>query len=210
MKNMKKQVVAIHGGNTFESYDEYISSLKNRQIDLEYLRSKPGWKNSLAEKLGPDFDVLLPLMPNPSNAQYGEWKIWFERILALLDEGAIFIGHSLGGLFLAKYFSENQAPKKIGAALLVAAPFDDGGCEEKLASFALAGPLDKFSAQVGRIYLLQSKDDPAVAFAQVEKYQKALPGAKTMVFEDRGHFNTETFPEIVEFIKSISKSRRGG
>ena len=99
-----------------------------------------------------------------------------------------------------------RVSNKIKAAILISAPFDDEGSEEKLASFALAGSMEKFSQQVGQIYLLQSKDDPVVDFAQVEKYQKALPGAKTIIFADRGHFNTETFPEIVELIKGIASS----
>ena len=105
---MKQQVVLIHGGNIFENYGEYISCLKNKKIDLNYLRSFPEWKNGLSEALGEGFDVLMPRMPNGSNAQYDEWKIWFQRILELLNEGAIFVGHSLGGVFLAKYFSENK------------------------------------------------------------------------------------------------------
>jgi predicted alpha/beta hydrolase family esterase len=201
---MKQQVIIIHGGNIFESYAEYISSLKNCLIRPEYLRPQPDWKNSLAAVLGPDFDVLMPRMPNALNAKFEEWKIWFARILALSDEGVILIGHSLGALFLVKYFSENQSPKKVGAVILVGAPFDDESSDEKLASFALAGPLDKFSAQVGLIYLLQSKDDPVVDYAQVEKYRKALPEAKIMLFADRGHFNAPAFPEIVDLIREIA------
>jgi len=161
------------------------------------------WKDWLVPELGDDFDVLLPFMPNGSNAQYGEWKIWFEKILNLLDDDAIFIGHSLGGIFLVKYFSENDSIRKIKAAILVAPPCDGEGGIEKMASFTLTASLERFAQQCKKIYLLQSQDDPVVPFAQVEKYKNALPKAQTVIFKDRGHFNLETFPEMVDLIKKI-------
>ncbi|MFZ3099902.1 MAG: alpha/beta hydrolase [Minisyncoccales bacterium] len=202
---MKQQVVLIHGGNTFENYGEYISCLKNKKIDLDYFRLHKEWKSGLPDNLGESFDVLAPRMPNGSNAQYGEWKIWFQRLLELLDDGAIFIGHSLGAIFLVKYFSENKTAKKIKAAILIGAPHDDEGGNEKLASFALARSLDGFGQQVPDIYLLHSHDDPVVPFLQLEKYKKALPGAKEMIFQDKGHFNMESFPEITDLIKNIAE-----
>jgi hypothetical protein len=51
-------------------------------------------------------------MPNPMNARYNEWKILFKKIVLLLDDNVILIGHSLGAIFLVKYLSENKFPKK--------------------------------------------------------------------------------------------------
>jgi len=198
-----KQVLVIHGGNTFESYGEFLDSLKNKEINLDYFRPQLGWKDGLACDLGPEFEVFAPLMPNPSNAQYGEWKIWFGRILELMNDGVILIGHSLGGVFLPKYLSENVSPKKIRAVFLVAAPFDDEGGTEKLASFALKASLENFARQAGEIHLFQGQDDPCVPFAQLSKYQASLPAAQTHIFPDRGHFRQEKFPELVELIRRI-------
>jgi len=199
-----QQVLFIHGGNTFASYGEFLESLKNREINLDYFRSQLGWKDGLAKALGPEFEVLVPFMPNPSNAQYEEWKIWFGRILEMMDDGVVLVGHSLGGVFLPKYFSENEAPKKIKAVLMVAAPFNDEGGTEKLASFALEAPLDNFARQAGEIHLFHSQDDPCVPFAHLAKYQKVLPGAQSHIFADRGHFRQESFPEIVELIGRLA------
>jgi len=205
---MKQQLVLIHGGNTFENYEEYISCLKNKKVDLEYFRPHSDWKDGLSDALGPDFDVLFPRMPNGANAQYGEWKIWFERLLKLAGHGAIFIGHSLGAVFLAKYFSENKSVKKIKAAILIGAPFDDENMGEKLASFSPGRSLGEFERQVSEIYLFHSQDDPVVPFSHLKKYKTALPKAKEMIFDDKGHFNVENFPEIVELIKNIAARNR--
>src|SRR4051812_18846652 len=111
---MKQQILVIHGGDTFETYEEYIRDLKKSKLDLNQIR-KVGWKQNLAKKLGKNFDVLSPKMPNALNARYKEWEIWFEKIIPLLDKNIVLVGHSLGGIFLVKYLSENSFPKKIKA-----------------------------------------------------------------------------------------------
>lgn len=200
---MKQQIIIIGGGTSFENYQDYISFLKNHEINFDKLKSGKGWKDSLEEDLGENFEVLLPRMPNPTNAVYEEWKIWLERIIKLCGDDLIFIGHSLGGIFLAKYFSENIISKKIKAVFLVAAPFDDANSEESLIPFKLPDSLAKFEEQCKNIYLLQSRDDVLVLFEEMEKYQKSLPSAKPYIFDGRGHFNLDTFPEIVKLIKEI-------
>lgn len=201
---MKQQIIIIHGGTTFDNYDDYISYLKkDREISLDRLKIRKTWKNRTDIDLGEDFEVFLPEMPNRNNARYSEWKIWFERIIQLLDDDLIFIGHSLGGIFLAKYFSENNISKRIKAIILISAPYDNANSEESLLDFKLPNSLENFLAQSENIFLIQSKDDIVVPFVQVEKYKKELPNAKLIVFEDRQHFNQETFPELIELIKQI-------
>lgn len=200
---MKQQILAIGGGTTFNSYQDYISFLKNKEIKLERLKAQKEWKDSLGEKLGEKYEVFVPKMPNVTNARFEEWKIWFERIIDKLHENIILIGHSLGGIFLAKYLSENKLSKKIKATVLVAAPFDDKDSGESLAEFSLNSPLDNFAKQTEEIHLIQSKDDPVVSFNQFEKYKEALPDAKTLILDGMGHFKVESFPELVKLIKSI-------
>ncbi|MCJ7804896.1 alpha/beta hydrolase [Patescibacteria group bacterium] len=202
---MKQQVVIIHGGTPFDTYEDYLSYLKNQEISLDSLRLRKGWKEALSRELGQNFDVLMPQMPSRTNARYEEWKIWFEKIIPFFNKNIIFIGQSLGGIFLAKYLSENNISKKIKATILVSAPFDDENEKsgKSLADFKLSSSLERFAKNGGKIYLIQSKDDPEVLFEQLEKYKKALPSAKTMIFENRGHFNQESFPEIIELIKKL-------
>ena len=199
---MKKQVLVIHGGNAFEKYEEYLSYLKNKEVTIEKI-TRNDWKDSLGKALGDEYQVLAPRMPNGQNARYSEWKIWFEKIVPLLDEPVILIGHSMGGIFLAKYLSENVLPKKITATFLVAAPYN-AEMGESLVDFALTRDLTKLNEQVGKIFLYQSKDDPVVPFSHVEKYHKELPNATLRIFEDKQHFNQPELPELVEDIKSLS------
>jgi len=199
---MRRQIIIIHGGGVFRTYKEYISFLKDYKLDFQRLKLK-GWKDNLPKRLGKDFEVVSPRMPNSMNASYKEWKIIFEKFFPFFKNHLILLGHSLGGIFLAKYLSENKFPKKIKATLLVAAPYDDKTAKDFLGDFKLPKKLDKFQQQGGRIFLYQSKDDPLVPFVDLEKYKKSLPKAKVTVFRNRGHFRQSNFPEIVRDIKKL-------
>jgi predicted alpha/beta hydrolase family esterase len=200
---MKQQVVAIHGGTSFDTYEDYIAFLKTRELTLERLKHFDDWKGWLGRHMGDSYEVLLPKMPNGTNACYFEWALWLERCLPFIQDNVILIGHSLGGIFLAKYLAEHDFPKAIKATILIAAPFNDTSTDESLTDFALPASLEKLVNQAGRIYLLHSKDDPVVPFEQVKQYEQMLPDAHAVLFEDKQHFNQETFPELATLIKSL-------
>lgn len=198
---MKKQIVIIHGGYTFGTYEEYLDFLKKYQIDIErYKTKKDDWKPWLRDELGDDYEVILPVMPNKTNAQYEEWKLWMDKLVPFLIDDVILIGRSMGGSFIAKYLSENKFSKKIKAVFLVSAMFDYDDDGNSLQTFSLPENLD---LQTDKIYLYHSKDDAIVPFRSMDKFKSKLPNAVTRVFEDRGHINQETFPELVEDIKGL-------
>lgn len=203
--DMKTQVLVIHGGNSFDTYEEYIDYLKKRPLTLDHMRTSD-WKSTLQQNLGEHFDVLLTQMPNNRNSQYSEWKIWFERIVELLNEKVIFIGHSLGGIFLAKYLSEERYPKRIIATLLVAAPYNTP-TKHPLADFNLSDDLTfmkNFEKQGGKILIYQDKEDTIVPFSNCEDYKKAISSAELKISKGYNHFNQLDFPELVSDIKKLA------
>jgi len=201
---MKKQIVIIHGGDTFDTYEDWLSYLKVKKLDFEKIKSTwRGWKDTLDEKLGKEFEVILPQMPNKQNAKYTEWKIWFETMIPYLEPEVVFVGHSLGGIFLPKYLSENTFPKMIRATFLVSAPYDAENTGYSLADFKLNNDLAGFEKQGGKIFIYHSEDDPVVPFTDFKKYQQVLKDATFRIFKDREHFGQEELPEIVQDIKSI-------
>ena len=197
---MKKQIIIIHGGDTFDTYKQYISFLKSFKIDFEKMINK-GWKDNIEKGLGKGFEVVLPKMPNAFNAKYLEWKIWFEKIIPFFENKVVLIGHSLGGIFLAKYLSENKFPKEILATFLVAAPYNNKDSDYSLADFTLKKDLGLLQSQSGKLFVYQSQDDDVVPFVDFEKYKKALPNANFRKFNNRGHFNQKNFPEIIQEIQ---------
>ena len=197
---MKNQIIVIHGGDTFEIYEEYIKFLRGSEIHIERYKGVDDWKPWLRGVLGDNYEVILPVMPNKTNARFEEWKLWFEKLTPFINDDVILIGHSLGGAFLSKYLSENKFPKKIKAVMLVGAVYDKDCEGYSLLSFSLP---EKLNLQTSKIFLYHSKDDPVVPFSAAEKYQKILPDAKLRVLEGRKHIIQSEFPELVEDIKKL-------
>jgi uncharacterized protein len=199
---MKRQVLVIHGGNTFASYEEYLKDLEQKEIDWERLTQK-SWKDTLQEELGDDYEIVQPRMPNPHNAKYLEWKIWFEKVVPLLNGSVVLVGHSLGAMFLAKYLAEDEIGLEVKATFLIAPPYKEGA-NDSLADFKVPEDLSWIMGQGGSVTFYHSRDDVVVPFDNLEEYRKRLPEANFKEFEDRQHFNQTKFPELVEDIKSLN------
>ncbi|MBI4152396.1 alpha/beta hydrolase [Candidatus Woesearchaeota archaeon] len=199
---MKKvQIMIIHGGMTFKSRKDYLHFLKTRKISIE---EKIRWRDEyLKKKLGQKFQIITPDMPSPDNAKYIDWKIHFERHFPLLRNNIILIGISLGGIFLAKYLSENKFPKKILSTFLIAPPFDDTLPNEDLAGgFKLKSNLSLLERNSPHLTLLFSKNDDVVPVSHAKKYRRKLKSANIITFNHiKGHFKITEFPEIIELIK---------
>lgn len=206
MKN-KTQILIIPGGTTFKNQKDYLHFLKTRKISLE---KKVRWGDDYFDKkLENDFEIIRPIMPLKENAKYSEWKIHFERYIPYLKNNLILIGASLGGIFLAKYLSENKFPKKILSTYLIAPPFDNTiSGEDLVGGFKLKSDLSMIEKNSKNLYLLFSKDDDVIPLSHVKKYEKKLTNPKIIIYESKnGHFKISEFPELVNMIKEDIKER---
>ena len=204
MKN-KTQLFVIHGGNTFKTNKDYFRYLKTRQISLE--KRVRYYDDYFDKTLGRNFEIIRPRMPLQDYAKYNDWKIYFERHIPYLRNNVILMGGSLGGIFLAKYLSENKFPKKILSTYLICPPFDNTLPGESLAGgFKLKSNLSLLEKQAGNLYLLFSKDDDIVPVSHAKKYASKLKKAKIIIYKSKnGHFKISKFPEVVEMIKNDIK-----
>ena len=193
-----KQIIVIHGGTTYPTYEPYREHLEGLPLNYDRLLAHSDWKSSLKDAF-PEADILLPSMPNRQNAQYEEWRIFFEKIIPFFKDEVILIGHSLGAIFLAKYLHEHRLPTPVKKVILVAAPYDDES-DESLGAFKLdsATGIDLSSQEV---HFFFSVDDPIVRITEEAKFRRDLPTATFHNFPDRQHFWQETFPELIELIK---------
>ena len=201
MIKKKVQILHVHGGMTFRNRDGYLDYLKNRTV---YLDDKISWSGDyLNRELGEDFQIIKPRMPLQDNAIYDDWKIYFERYLEVLDDGVILVGNSLGGIFLAKYLSENMVSKKITSVYLVCPPFDNSlEGEDLVGGFELGDDLSLIGKNCRNVVLMFSKDDDCVPVSHAEKYREKLDDAKIIIYESKnGHFQIEEFPEIIDMIR---------
>lgn len=204
---MQTQIFIIHGGTTFKSKKDYLHFLKTRKISIE---QKIRWSDDyLKKKLGKNFEIIKPRMPLQDNAKYSDWKIHFERHFPYLKNNIILIGASLGGIFLAKYLSENKFPKKILSTYLICPPFDNTVYGEDLVGgFKLKPDLSLIEKNSKNLNLLFSKDDDFVPISHADKYKKKLKNANIIIYESKnGHFNISEFPEIIKMIKDDAKRK---
>ncbi len=204
----KTQVLLIHGGMTFKNKKDYLHFLKTREVTLG---KRIRWSDDyLDKKLGADFEITRPRMPLQDDSKYEEWKIHFERYVPQLKNNCILIGTSLGGIFLAKYLSENKFPKKILSTFLVCPPFDDTvKGEDLVGGFKLKSELSLLEKNSKNLHLLFSADDDVVPVSHAKKYEKKLKNADIVIYKSKGgHFQIAEFPEIVKMIKEDIKSIR--
>ncbi|HWT40855.1 MAG TPA: alpha/beta hydrolase [Dongiaceae bacterium] len=193
-----KQILVIHGGTTFPTYEAFLDNLKNSPVNYDQLLAYTDWKGTLKRHF-PNDDIITPRMPNSQNAQYSEWAIVFEKVLPFLHESAVLIGHSMGAIFLAKYLHEHPLKQPVEKLILVAAPYDDE-TGESLGNFKLtsAKGLEKSAEEV---HFFFSEDDPIVPITERDKFMGDVPTAYYHTLPDRKHFWQEEFPEIVDLMK---------
>ncbi len=204
---MSKQLVIIHGGDFFDTRAEYVADMAASKPDKDdfLFDDSKGWKNTLAADMSAKgWEVFMPTMPSKRDAKYAEWKLWFEKMLPFLQDGVVLVGHSLGGIFLARYLSENQVGLRASAVFLVAAPYFAKATKSANKAGFMVGDLSRLGAQADKIFVMHSKDDPVVPFAHAERYCRALPHSIFMSFEGRHHFIGERFAEIAKLIGKLS------
>lgn len=157
----------------------------------------------LRPALSPDYDLRSPLMPSPQAPTYELWKQKLGEELAKLDDGAILIGHSLGGSVILKYLSEEKPEKTFAAVFVVASPYWGADSDWQVDEYNLH---DYFASKLPsdlKIFLYRSRDDEVVPHAHLEKYAQQLPQATVREVEGKGHLMSGKTPEIVEDIKSL-------
>ena len=108
---MKCQVLFVQGGGA-RVHDEW----DNKLVD------------SLRRALGPGYELRYPRMPNEDDPNYVKWRAALRNEFASLSDGAIVVGHSIGGTMLINVLAEHAPQRKLGAIFLVSAPFvGEGG-----------------------------------------------------------------------------------
>jgi predicted alpha/beta hydrolase family esterase len=201
METNKPQVIFIHGGNSFDTIEEFYADLQSRDFDLNEL-PRVRWRDTLAKNLAESFEYRFIQMPNASNANYKAWSIWFEKVVPFLRDGAVLIGHSLGGSFLLRYLSEHTLPIAIAQLHLVAPGVDDKDCPG-MGNFSTdLSSWNGFINNISKIFIWHSSDDELVPIHHSERLSKQLLTASFITFSDRGHFIQESFPELEAAIKN--------
>jgi len=158
--------------------------------------------DSLRSELGPGYEVRYPVMPNEADPQYAAWKLALHREFATLEDGAIVVGHSVGGTILIHVLAEKTPQPNLGAVCLIAAPFiGPGGWQ-----IDDIEPRPDLAVRLSRdvpIFFYHGRDDDTVPFAHVELYARVVPRAHVRRLEHRDHQLNNRLSEIAADIRQL-------
>jgi predicted alpha/beta hydrolase family esterase len=142
-------------------------------------------------------------MPNEADPQYEPWKAALQQELAMLEPGALLVGHSVGGTILINALAESAPKLNLGGIFLIAAPFvgdggwpsDDVRAGEHLGA-ALSGDMP--------VYLYHGSADDSVPFAHVDLYAQAIPHAVVRRLDGRDHQLNNDLAEVAQDIRALT------
>lgn len=185
-ENVKRQVLFIQGGGA-RVHDEW----DNKLVD------------SLSRELGPDYDVRYPRMPKEADPSVTTWKAALAEEIAGLDDGAILIGHSVGGTILINAFVETPPNRKVAGIFLIAAPFVGPGgwpSEEIKPTPNLGSRLPPNTP----IYLYHGSNDDTVPTVHLDLYKRAIPGAIVQRLAGRNHQLNDDLAEVAAGVRALT------
>lgn len=182
---MSKQVLFIQGGGA-GAHDEWDNKLVE----------------SLARELGPPYEITYPRMPDEADPTYAAWKAALEQEIAALDDGAILIGHSLGGTILINALADNPPERKLSGVFLIAAPFVGAGgwLSEDITSLPELGAR---LSEVTPVWLYHGSADDTAPFAHVDLYARAIPHALVRKLAGRNHQLDDDLAEVAADVRAL-------
>ena len=184
---MSLQVLFVQGGGA-GVHDEW----DNKLVD------------SLTRELGDGFEIRYPRMPREDDPSAGRWGPAIRREIAALDNGAIAVGHSVGGTLLIRALAEQPPARRLGGIVLLAAPFvGDGGWP---------GDDDEKPIDLGEdlprgvpVHLFHGLDDDTAPAAHADLYARAIPGATVHRLPGRDHQLSNDLAEVAEVVRAFGK-----
>jgi pimeloyl-ACP methyl ester carboxylesterase len=161
---MKRQVMFVQGGGAKGTHDEW---------DQKLVRS-------LERELGADFQIRYPRMPNEADPAYARWKVALENEFSKLTDGALLVGHSIGGTILINTLADERPPFAPGGLFLGGG----GWPSDEIASMAHLGANLPSGLPT---FLYHGDRDEIVPAAHVQLYARALPHAQLRYLPGRDH-----------------------
>lgn len=167
------------------------------------------WLKEKFEEKG--YQVFVPQFPTPEGQSIESWLKVLESYKQYITEDTIFVGHSLGGIFLLKYLEQLEHPVKaaafVGSAIGIP-PVKNFDADSKF-SEGFAFDWAKIRSKSKNFIVFQSDNDPYVGLANGEKLAKEL-GVELSFVPSAGHFNVNAgytkFEELWEKLLPILAS----
>jgi predicted alpha/beta hydrolase family esterase len=178
-----RQILFIQGGGA-GAYDEWDDKLVE----------------SLRRELGGGYEVRYPRMPDESHPGYARWSTAIRREMADLDDGAVVAGHSVGATILVNALAEQSPGRRLGAIVLIAAPFvgESGWPSDE---FELPSDLGAKLPPGVRVHVFHGLRDEIAPPSHAGLYALAIPQAQVRQLSGRDHQLNNDVSEVAEAVR---------
>lgn len=159
MSDVTRQILFVQGGGA-GVHDEWDDTLAA----------------SLRAELGHGYEVRYPRMPGEDQPQAATWGSAIRQEIAALEDGAVVVGHSVGGTILVHVLAEAAPDRRLGGIVLLAVPCVGlGGWPGD--EFELPSDLGGRLPQGVPVHLFHGLADETVPPAHTDLYAHAIPQA---------------------------------
>jgi pimeloyl-ACP methyl ester carboxylesterase len=180
-----RQVLFIQGGGA-GTHDEWDDKL----VD------------SLRRELGDGYEVRYPRMPDEDEPGYARWSVAIRTELAGLADGAVVVGHSVGGTILVAALAEQPAERELSAIVLVAAPFvGPGGWPGE--EFELPDDVGARLPHGARVLVFHGLEDETAPPSHAQLYARAIPQAQLSLLPGRDHQLDDDLSDVARGIEGL-------
>lgn len=155
--------------------------------------------SSLQASLGASAEVRYPRMPSEADPEYSAWTSALAQELAMLRDGAILVGHSIGGTLLLRTLAELQSSRRFGAIITLAAPFvGEGGWQSD--DVPPTPDFARVLSDAVPVHLFHGLGDDIVPPEHLDLYATAIPWARTHPLPGRDHQFNEDLSEVAAVV----------
>ena len=185
---MKRQLLFVQGGGK-GTHDEWDHKLVA----------------SVQRELGDGYEINYPRMPKEDDPNYARWKDALDHEFRELRDGAILVGHSVGGTILLKALTELRSATAFGAIFLVAAPFvGDGGWSSE--DFQFPRDLGARLPPGIPIHFFHGLADDVAPPSHVDLYARLVPQARVHRLQARDHQLNDDLSEVAAAILALHRA----
>jgi pimeloyl-ACP methyl ester carboxylesterase len=179
-----QQILFIQGGGA-GVHDEW----DNKLVD------------SLRRELASEREVRYPRMPYEDDPSYARWADAIRHEMAGLDDGAVVVGHSVGGTLLINALAEEPPERKLAAIVLIAAPFvGPGGWPGD--EFQLPSDLGARLPHGVPVHVFHGLEDQIALPTHAQLYARAIPQAQLHLLPERDHQLNNDLADVAKVISA--------
>ena len=154
---------------------------------------------SLRRELGDGCEVRYPRMPDEDDPRYARWSAAIRREMTALDDGAVVIGHSVGGTILINALAERSPELELRSIVLIAAPFvgADGWPGDE---FELPDDLGARLPRGVPVHVFHGLADETAPPSHADLYARAIAQAQLHWLPGRDHQLNNDLSEVAKAI----------